>query len=361
MRKLLLSLMCFLLLLAPAAVYAQEKQDKDTSTIGEERKEEQKKSKELATRVAEVERGGALLPSGRLVIEPSFEYSHISGTNVSISGFTIFQAILIGRVQVQKLKRDLFVPAVTFRAGLKNAELYVRIPYFFRTDNLIFPVSGGATTTLQEKSFNDNHLGDITSYIYYHALREGQWRPWVPDTVVRFGVNFPTGLDPYHLNRQFIPDLGAILPVQFPTGSGHWGVVLGSTFVKSVDPAVIFLNVAYFVNFSRQVGKAGDPPIDYGNIKLGNTFEYSIGLILSLQERLSMSFALNQRITGATTQNGNNLPDSRLNALSFNIGATYVIPPRMAVDFVVGIGLSSDAPDVSVLVRLPILFKLGKK
>jgi hypothetical protein len=357
MRKLLLWLICFMLLLSPAGLWAQ---DKESPTIGEERKEEQKK-KELATRVAEVERGGALLPSGRLVVEPSFEYNHISGTNVSISGFTIFQAILIGRVQVQKLKRDLFVPAVTFRAGIKDAELYVRIPYFFRTDNLIFPVSGGATTSLQEKSFNDNHLGDITSYIYYHAVREGQWKPWVPDTVLRFGMNFPTGLDPYHVNRRFIPELGAILPVQFPTGTGHWGAVLGATFVKSVDPAVIFLNVAYFVNFSRQVGNAGDPPINYGNIKLGNTFEYSIGIILSLRERLSMSFALNQRLTGSTTQNGNALPDSRLNAISFNIGATYVIPPRMAVDLVVGIGLSSDAPDVSLLVRVPILFKLGKK
>ena len=73
-----------------------------------------------------------------------------------------------------------------------------------------------------------------------------------------------------------------------------------------------------------------------------------------------MNFALNQRITGKTIQNGSSLPDSSLNAISFNIGATYVIPPRMAVDFVVGIGLSEDAPDVSVLVRTPIMFKFGK-
>ena len=98
-----------------------------------------------------------------------------------------------------------------------------------------------------------------------------------------------------------------------------------------------------------------------GNIKLGNTFEYSVGVILSLQERLSMTFAINQRITGGSLQNGAYIPDSRLNAIVFNIGATYVIPPRMAVDFVVGLGLSRDAPDVSMLVRMPILFKLGNK
>jgi hypothetical protein len=340
MRKWVLWLTCVVLLFSYAA--AAWAQTTETPTVGEERQKEQKQ-KELATRVTEVERGGALLPYGRLVIEPSFEYDHISGTNTSISGFTIFQAILIGRVQTQKLKRDLFIPAMTIRAGLKDAELYVRIPYFFRTDNLVYPVSGGATTTLAEKSFSDNHLGDITSYIYYHAIREGQWKPWVPDTVLRFGVSFPTGRDPYHLNRQYIPDLGAILPVEFPTGTGHYGIVIGSTFVKSVDPAVLFLNVAWYENFSRQVGKVND--VNFGNIKLGNTFEYSVGIILSLQERLSMSFALDQRITGGTTQNGVTLADSSLNAISLNIG--------------VGIGLSSDAPDVSMLIRLPILFKLG--
>lgn len=356
MHKLLSGLTCFLLLFAQVGSWAQEK----APTVGEERREEQRKA-QVATRVAEVERGGALLPSGRLVLEPSFEYNHISGTNVSITGFTIFQAILIGRVQVQKLRRDLFIPALTVRAGLKNAELYVRIPYFFRTDRLVFPVSGGATTTIAEKSFNDNSLGDITSYIYYHALREGQWRSWVPDTVLRLGMSFPTGKDPYHLKRSYVQELGAIIPAEFPTGTGHFGLVFGSTFVKSVDPAVLFANVAYFINFGRHIGTAGDPGIDYGNIKLGNTFEYSLGLILSLQERLSMNFAINQRLTGKTLQNGTGLPDSSLNALAFNIGATYVIPPRMAVDFVVGIGLSEDAPDVSLLVRTPILFKFGKK
>jgi len=355
MRKIVLWVTLILLLVPHQGAWSQEKEG---PTVGEERKAEQKKA-ELATRVSEVERGGALLPAGRLVIEPSFEYDHVSGTNVSISGFTIFQAILIGQVQVQRLRRDIYIPALTFRVGLKNAEFYLRIPYLFRSDSLVFPRSGAGTSDLVEKNFSDDGLGDMTSYIYYHLVREGQWRSWVPDTVIRLGANFPTGKDPYGLERVLVPELGAFVPVEFPTGTGHWGVSFGSTFVKSVDPAVIFCNVAYFYNFERDVGTAGG--INFGTIKLGNTFEYSVGIILSLQERLSMNFALNQRVTSHTTQNGSPLPDSALNAISFNIGATYVIPPRMAVDFVVGIGLSKDAPDVTVLIRTPIMFRFGKK
>jgi len=356
MRKVIIWLICVTLFLPQVGAVAE---DKGGPTVGEERREEQKKAT-MATRVAEVERGGALLPSGRIVIEPSFEYDHISGTNVSISGFTIFEAILIGQVAVQRLRRDIFIPAFTIRAGLKGAELYVRIPWLIRSDSLVYPRSGGSSTDIVERNFSDNGLGDITSYLYYHLISEGKWRSWVPDTVVRLGVNFPTGKDPYSLRWAYIGSLGSRIPVEFPTGTGHWGVAAGATFVKTIDPAVVFLNVAYFNNFARYVGQSSSGQY-LGTIKLGNTFEYSIGLILSLQERLSMNFALQQRVSGSTYQNSRPLPDTRINAISFNIGATYVIPPRMALDFVVSIGLSKDAPDVSVLVRIPIMFEFGRK
>lgn len=72
-----------------------------------------------------------------------------------------------------------------------------------------------------------------------------------------------------------------------------------------------------------------------------------------------MNFSLNQRITGRTEQNGVGLSDTSINAIAFNIGATYVVNPRWTVDFVVGLGLSEDAPDVSALIRVPISFQLG--
>ena len=178
----------------------------------------------------------------------------------------------------------------------------------------------------------------------------------MPDLILRVGGKFPTGKDPYNLNRRFDADFGTTVATEFPTGTGHWGFSMGGTFIKSVDPAIIFLNAAYFFNFPRNVGIVGNPPQDFGNIDLGDSFEYNIGLILALQEKLSLNFSYNQRITGKTTRNGVGLTDTAINAISFKIGATYVISPRYLVDFNVGIGLSEDAPDVSVLVRFPISF-----
>lgn len=322
-------------------------QQKDTPTVGEERREEKK-----AIPVAPVERGGSLLPSGRFVIEPFFEYDHVSTQNVSISGFTIFESILIGQVSVQKVDRDLYIPGVTLRLGLKDTEFNVKIPYVFRHDTLTFPASGGSTSQLAEKSIDDNGLGDIEGYIYYHLLKE---KGLMPDTILRAGVHFPTGKDPYNLRREFVPELGAVIPVEFPTGTGHYGTSFGVTLAKNADPAVLFFNLAYYYNFARSVGVQNG--LDYGDIKLGDSIEYGLGLVFALQEKLSLNFSYNQRITQKATQNDVGLPDTGVNAISFNIGATYVASPRLTMDVLVGIGLSQDAPSASILLRVPLSFQ----
>jgi hypothetical protein len=355
MRRIFSALACVIVVVVfPYSVHSADGND-PAGTVGEERKAEKQAERQTHRQSMSVEQGGALLPSWRIVVEPFFEYDHISSQNVSISGFTIFEAILIGQVQVQKLKRDIFMPGVTLRLGLKNAELNVRVPYLFRTDQAVFPGSGQQSGRVLERNFSDRGIGDVELYLYYHLLKEGTWAPWVPDAIVRAGVKFPTGIDPYGLTRENIPGLG-LVPTQFPTGTGCYGTSLGVTFIKSVEPAVVFLNLAYFYNFARDVGVAGSPPTDFGTIKIGNTIEYSVGLIFAIQERLSLNFAIDQRITGKTKQNGNPLVDTQINAVSFNIGATYTVSKNFAVDMTVGIGLTPDAPGVSFLTRFPISF-----
>jgi hypothetical protein len=286
------------------------------------------------------------------VIEPFFEYDHISSQNVSLSGYTVFESILIGQVSVQKLRRDIYMPGATFRLGLKDFEINAKVPYFFRQDALIFPQTGGGTNQLYEKDLNNNHLGDIESYVYYHMIKEGLT---APDTVLRVGVSIPTGLDPYDCKTQYISQLGAVIPVEFPTGTGHWGTSAGVTLAKTVDPGVFFTNLSYYYNFKRDVGEVNGT--NYGEIKLGNSFEFNFGLVFALQEKLSMSFSYDQRITSHTTQDNNLIPDTALNAISFNIGATYVVSPKLTLDCLVGLGMSQDAPDISVMIRVPITFQ----
>ncbi len=364
MRSMVIAFMCLSLCWPVKYGWAQSEQPAGTeeSKVGEVRKEEKKAAR--ATKAAEIERGGALVAPWRLVIQPEFEYDHVSSQNVAISGFSIFQAILIGTITASKIKRDIFVPAVTLRLGippvasfLNDSELSLRVPYVFRTDQLTFAGTGAQSGITKSQSIRDNDIGDIEATYYYHLLNEGRWKPWVPDTILRLGARFPTGKDPYSLQRELIPGLG-LVPVQFPTGTGHYNFNVGLNFVKSIDPAIVYFNFTYYNTFARNVGLQGD--VDWGRVVPGRGYEYNVGLIFALQEKLSLNFSLKQLVVGSTSSHGITLTDTSLNAISFNIGATYVPSPRWAFDFVVGIGLSQDAPDVSILVRLPITYQLGK-
>lgn len=291
------------------------------------------------------EKGGALLSKGRLVIEPGVQYSHFSKDVLSISGFTLFESIHIGLIKVEKIERDIINPFVNIRYGLKDVELELKVPYFFRGERVTVPVGD----TSEEITIDDNGLGDIEGAVYLHLLHEKEARP---EIIANFKVKFPTGKDPYGLEQEQLVEGTGPRNVEFATGSGHWGISGGLTFVKTSDPAVLFLNLAYYYNISRDVGVEGD--IDYGKIDPGDSFEYDLGLAFALNEQLSISFSFDQRFTKKTKQDGDKVPETDANAAAFNIGGHYIISDKVSTGVSLGIGLTNDAPDVSILVRVPI-------
>jgi hypothetical protein len=305
---------------------------------------EEEVTKKPPTPAMPVEKGGSLIGSGRLVIEPAISYSSFSREKVSVSGFTIFEAILIGRINVGRITRHMIQPSLTLRYGLKDLELSTRIPYLIRADDESFP----SEDTIAHYDATDAALGDVEMAAFYHVLREG---PWWPDIVFGVTAKSDTGKDPYGLHKITVGNSGTKL-TEFPSGSGHWGTSGTLVFVKTSDPAVLFLNTTYFYNFARDVGVVGDA--DYGTIKPGDSVEYQMGLVLGLNEKLAINLSLDHRLTFDSTQKGQKVRDSGANAALANFGFTYAFSRRLSVDVVAGVGMTDDAPDFTIGVRLPI-------
>jgi hypothetical protein len=304
--------------------------------------------KKPPTPAVPIERGGSLISAGRLVIEPSVSYSSFSRDKVSVSGFTIFDAILIGRINVGKIQRNIICPGLSLRYGLKDLELSTRIPYMMRTDEESFP----AGDTMSHFSATDGDLGDIEMASFYHLLSEGPIRP---DIVFGITGKTVTGRDPYGLKKEASDNASPRL-IQFPTGSGHWGVSGTVIFVKTSDPAVLFLNTTYFYNFSRNVGSISGS--NYGDISPGASIEYQFGMVIGLNEKLAINMAMDQRITWDSMQNGRKMRDSGANAVIANFGMTYAFSNKFSVDVVWGLGMTDDAPDFTIGLRLPITILL---
>jgi hypothetical protein len=123
--------------------------------------------------------------------------------------------------------------------------------------------------------------------------------------------------------------------------------------VKVHDPVAFFGGVSYTANFANNVnGIELDP---------GDSIGFNVGLAVALNPETSINFALDERFTGRTRAAGANLLGSTQRNGVFRVGFTYALSKNYFVDMGVGIGLTTDSPDlqasIAVPFRLPPLFK----
>jgi hypothetical protein len=294
------------------------------------------------------ERRGVLLPKGFLTVEPSINYSHFSRNLITISGFTLFEAIVIGRIQVEEVERDILTGALTFRYGLlDDLQLDVKFPYLYRRDRMVRPTATGGTIIEPVRVIDDRGLGDIEGGINFHLLHG---RRWWPDVIINVRGKSRTGKDPYDLDTETVG--GQELPTELPTGTGHYGFSSGLTLIKAADPVVFFGGISYYWNFERDVGG------DFGKVDPGDSFEYILGMAVALSEKAALNLSFQNIFTWTTTQNGIELPESELNAASLFVGASYSISRYFSLYGSVGVGLTNDSPDFQFQFTVPITFSL---
>jgi hypothetical protein len=322
----------------PAEVKTETPAEEKAETPAEE-KAEVKKGKPAFEAIL-IEKGGVLLPKGAFYIEPSLQYSHFSRHRMSISGFTILEAIIIGTLEVEDLKRDILQAALTTRYGITpTLEAEIKVPYIYRHD---MGVRGPGTTDMFRWGVDDYALGDIEGAIYYHLIGA---RGSIPDIICNIRVKSTTGRDPYGLEKERTHNVD--IYKELPTGNGHWGISGGLTAVKVSDPAVFLASLGYFWNLKRDV-------VNYGEIDPGDSIEYSLGIAYALSERLSLSTSYQQRFTLSTKQNGTKIPGTYINSAVLFLGTSYVLSKNNYVNISVGAGLTLDAPDIQLVVAIPI-------
>lgn len=287
-----------------------------------------------------VEKGGILIGKGKLIFEPGFQYTHISTQRLDITGFTVLPALVVGIIQVEKIKRDILVPSVTFKYGITDAvELDLKVPYLVRFDNYTF----GAANDRVSRDVDEWGIGDVEGALLLHLIRE---KGATPDVIASVKVKSRTGKDPYGIPYETVGNYS--IPKELPLGSGHWAVEPGLTFVKTSDPAVLFANISYFYHIKRDVGH------DIGKVDPSDSINYSLGLAYALSEKLALSMAYEQKFFNKIKVNGVKQAETDINVASLLFGVSHLLGRRTSFNFTVGIGLTADSPDIQVSLRMPI-------
>jgi hypothetical protein len=174
-----------------------------------------------------------------------------------------------------------------------------------------------------------------------------------------------TGKDPFEVVTDCVTrcignTTGTGLPLDLPTGSGFYSLQTGLTWLLPTDPAVFFGSFTYTHNFGRdnlsRLVLNGEREF-IGSVKPGNIFGVNFGMGLALNERSSFSVGVELNSIGKTKQNGMPVVTSvRTQLGSLNLGYSYRVSDKTAVNVTVGAGLTRDTPDLTLTVRVPMSF-----
>ncbi|GJL62032.1 MAG: hypothetical protein NPIRA04_06860 [Nitrospirales bacterium] len=168
----------------------------------------------------------------------------------------------------------------------------------------------------------DRGIGDVSGDLRYQVLGEASGRP---DVILDVNVKSRTG-------------------GQSLRGSGHWNVGGGLTFVKTLDPAVIFARVGY----TETVKRKGFNP--------GNIVEYRFGVGFSLNDRVSLNAQLSGAFLGRSRQRGTQMLRSSREVATLLLATTILLDRHFSIEPVIGAGLTDESNDFTFGLRFPYRF-----
>ncbi|MEZ2745093.1 hypothetical protein ACBQ16_07825 [Halopseudomonas bauzanensis] len=300
---------------------------------------------------------------GSFSLEPGLTYSHYDTRQLFLNGFLALDAIFLGNIGVDEINADTFTFDLTARYNWRQRwQFDINVPYIYRETTYRSAGAGGASSTYSEQVVEGGpKLGDISFGVAYKFLDE---QPGRPDAVFSLRVKAPTGDDPYGIKLDQVPGNDNLtVPESLPTGNGVWSATAGISLVKTLDPAVMFANLAYTHNFDEDFDdisaqRGVEVP---GSVKLGDYFQFGLGMAFALNERMSLALSFSELISrssrirydggGWQTVNG-----SDANAAYFNIGMTLAASDRLTVVPNLSMGLTPDAPDFSLSLKFPYYF-----
>ncbi|MGE5506223.1 MAG: transporter [Actinomycetota bacterium] len=300
----------------------------------------------------EPEKPGVLTREGVLVIEPSVEYQHSNVNKFVVGGVAILDTALIGTIQASQADRDSVTATLGLRYGITNRlEAELRVPFMYRHDqttNTFVSTNNVAATN----SLTDEDLGDIEGALHYQINDgEGGW----PFFVANLRVKSATGRGPFDVKRDFNG-----VEQELATGSGSWGIEPSLTVIAPSDPAVFYANLGYLYNFSENVDKDITSSQHLNSVDPGGAVRLGVGMGISLNEKVSFSIGYQEDFISGTTTNFNtgSFKSGSLNVGSMTFGVNWQMTPDTALNVNVGVGVTRDAPDMRLMVRVPVALKL---
>jgi hypothetical protein len=312
------------------------------------KEEEEKKKQQTVTEVVPQE-GGVI--TGKFELDVTETYTHLTLDQLYISGFGILPIVVVGDVNVQKLRRDIFTTTLTANYKLTDKmQVSLAIPYQHSITRVSQAngISGKTIVSANDETVSQSDdLGDITASLNYQLMAEGIGKPTLYGGLAFKARN---GRDVFQT-----PDAAS----KPPPGSGFYSLRGSLSASKSSAPAVVFGAFSYAYNFGRKnvvYTPKGQNATLIKTYQPGPSLSLSGGVALSLNYDLAINFSFAQSWNYTSRINGNVLANSASNSITFRMGGIWRLNKMVSIDLSGTMGLSPDAPDYTLALRIPIRF-----
>ncbi|ESK43996.1 putative pilus system protein FilC [Acinetobacter oleivorans] len=287
------------------------------------------------------ERQYSLIKRGIFSAYYDLDYTYYRDTRIDLA--LADDSSQLNRLRVEEDANHTLTNSFTVQYGvLDNLTLSATVPFVAKSEIIRDTTTAG--------------LGDISLGARWEPFPLKQGR--LP--LVLFGnLSTKTGDSPYEIGLD-----------ELSTGKGYYSAGIGASTRKYIDPVVLFASASANYGFketglnqARGGGANGprylesfDPGISGGfSFGFAYSFNYDVSLTMSYQQSFNMDAEF-QFKNGESYKS----PDQSSAMLSFALGVR--VSPETIVNGTVGIGLTEDAPDVSLGLSFPLDFiGFGKK
>lgn len=323
-----------------APVEAQTKQVADASQALQKQEGDATQAANLEEVFTSNERQYSLIKKGDISSYYDIDYTYYRDTQLDIE---MAQGQLY-QLRVQENATHSLTNTFTFQYGVKdNLTLTASLPLVAKTDLL--------------KDTSTAGLGDISV--------GARWEPFPLKAgrlpLILFGnLSTKTGDSPYEINAA--TDLAA--------GKGYYSAGVGASTRKYIDPVVLFASVSANYGFKEsglnqrrgyRIIEEFEPGISGGfAFGFAYSFNYDVSMTMSYQQSFNTGAEFTYADNGRGMRESYSSADQTSSTFAISLGVR--VSPETIVNGTVGLGLTEDAPDVSLGLSFPLdILGFGKK
>lgn len=219
------------------------------------------------------------------------------------------------------------------------------------TANISIPLVSKFTYTEASNEFT-NRFGDINAGVRFQPMANSRS---APNMTVSANVGLPTGQSPF-----------SGIDSNASTGAGTYSGTLGVNLSKVIDPVALFgsVNVTLALPARNLEQLVPNTTKLLREVYPGQSFSFGAGFSYALSYNITTTMSFQQSISGGTrlvyedtsTHEMSDRKTASSNSGMLNFGLGVRVSPITTMNFSIGLGLTSDSPDFTLGMNMPLNF-----